>query len=165
MLEQAVRELRGEPGGGAEVEPEMQLGIPAYIPESYVADESQRLVIYKRLAGVRGVPDLEAIRDELVDRYGPLPPLVDTLLRLMELRRWLKDVRVLRARRRGEGIALEFDERTPVSPERVLGLVRESRGRLTVAPSGSVLEVRPEATDHDGTITELRAVLQRLSAA
>src|SRR5262245_49426950 len=105
MLEQAVRELRGE-AAETEVEPEIQLGIPAYIPDGYIPDVSQRLVIYKRLAGIRGVPDVDAIAEELAERYGPLPSLVDTLLRVMELRRWLKDLRVVRARRRGPAVVL-----------------------------------------------------------
>src|SRR6185369_9107587 len=101
MMEQAVRELRGEPAE-SEIEPEIQLGIPAFIPDQYIPDVSQRLVVYKRLAGIKGLPDLDAITAELVDRYGPVPPLVDTLMRLMELRRWFRDLRVVRARRRGE---------------------------------------------------------------
>jgi transcription-repair coupling factor (superfamily II helicase) len=163
MLEQAVREMRGEQAE-SEIEPEIQLGIPAFIPESYIEDVSQRLVVYKRLAGIRGVPDLDAIGEELLDRYGPLPPLVDTLLHVMDLRRFLKDLRVVRARRRGDAVLLEFDPTTPVRPEDLLALVHGSRGRLRVTP-GSALEVRPQATDHDGVIAELRAVLQRLAAA
>jgi transcription-repair coupling factor (superfamily II helicase) len=163
MMEQAVRELRGEPAE-AEVEPEVQLGIPAYIPETYVPDVSQRLVVYKRLAGIRGLPDLEALGEELVDRFGPIPPLVDTLMRVMELRRWMKDVRVVRARRRGEAVLLEFDDRTAVPPERLLTVVKEGRGRLRMT-SGSALEVRTSATDHDGVIAEVQALLRRLSTA
>ena len=163
MMEQAVRELRGDPPE-AEIEPEIQLGVPAFIPESYVPDVSQRLVIYKRLAGIRGMPDLTTIGEELVDRYGPVPPLVDTLMRLMELRRWLKDLRVLRARRRGEDVVLEFEVGTRVDPTRLIELVRGSGGRWRLL-SGSALAVRPEATDHDGLIGELRALLQRLSTA
>ena len=120
-------------------------------------------MIYKRLAGIRGVPDLDAIAAELVDRYGPIPPLVDTLLRVMELRRWLKDLRVLRARRRGESVVLEFDASTPVGTETLLELIRGSKGRLRMA-GGSAVEIRPVATDHDGLIAELRAHLQRFRA-
>jgi transcription-repair coupling factor (superfamily II helicase) len=163
MLEQAVRELRGE-AAETEVEPEVQLGIPAYIPETYIPDVSQRLVVYKRLAGIRGVPDLDALAEELADRYGPPPPLVDTLFRVMDLRRWLKDLRVLRARRRGESVVLELDAHTPLRPEGVAAMVQKSRGRLRLL-SGSALEIRPEASDHDGLVAELRAHLQRLSAA
>jgi transcription-repair coupling factor (superfamily II helicase) len=160
LLEQAVRELRGQ-RVGPDIEPEIQLGIPAFIPETYVPDVSQRLVLYKRLAGIRGVPDLQDISAELEDRYGPIPPLVDTLLRVMELRRWLKDLRVTAARRRGDAIVLEFHDDTPVPVETLLETVRGSRGRLRLT-SGSALAIRPSATDHDGVIAEVRAVCQSL---
>ena len=163
LLEQAVRELRGQ-HAEPDIEPEVQLGIPAYVPESYIPDVSQRLVVYKRLAGIRGVPDLEEVAAELEDRYGPVPPLVDTLLRMMELRRWLKDLRVVAARRRGDTIVLEFHDTTPVTVERLLGKVRTSGGRLRLT-SGSALALRPTATDHDALIAELRALLQSLGTA
>ncbi|MCW5890676.1 MAG: transcription-repair coupling factor [bacterium] len=163
MLDQAVRELRGE-RAEPDVEPEVQLGIPAFIPATYVSDERQRLVWYKRLAGIRGVPDLEEIGGELEDRYGPLPPMVDTLLRLMELRRWLKDLRILAARRKGDAIVFEFDAATPVQPDRLLEVVRGTKGKLRML-SGSALAVRAEARDHDGLIAELRSVLQTIGSA
>jgi transcription-repair coupling factor (superfamily II helicase) len=163
MLEQAVRELKGE-AVEEEVEPELQLGIPAYIPEGYVPDVSQRLVFYKRLVGIRGVPDLEAIAEEMGDRYGPVPAAVDTLFRLMELRRWLKDARVVRARQRGPAVVLEFHPSTPIAPARLAALVERERDRLRLV-SGDALEVHVAAPDHDGLIAELVALLRRLSAA
>jgi transcription-repair coupling factor (superfamily II helicase) len=163
LLEQAVRELRGQQVG-PDIEPEVQLGIPAYIPEGYVPDVSQRLMVYKRLAGIRGMVDLERIAAELEDRYGAIPPLVDTLLRVMELRRWLKDLRITAARRRGDAIVVEFHDSTPVPVDRLLELVRGSKGRLRLT-SGSALAIRPTATDHDGVITEVRAVLQSLGTS
>ncbi len=85
-------------------------------------------------------------------------------MRRMGRRRWLKDLRVVRARRRGEGIVLEFDAGTPVRVERLLEVVRGSKGRLKLT-SGNALLVQPDATDSDGIIAELRALLQRLQAA
>jgi transcription-repair coupling factor (superfamily II helicase) len=163
MLEQAVREVRGE-AAEPDVEPEIQLAIPAYVPDTYVPDVNQRLLLYKRLAGIRGVPDLDAIRDELLDRYGPIPPLVDTLLALMALRRRLKDLHVTQARRRGDGVLVEFAPSTPVEPAALLEFIRGSKGRLRLV-SESTLLVRPEATDHDGVIAELESVLQKLASA
>jgi transcription-repair coupling factor (superfamily II helicase) len=163
LLEQAVRELRGE-HPEPDLEPEIQLGIPAYVPESYIPDVGQRLVVYKRLAGIRGMPDLEAVAAELEDRYGPIPPLVDTLLRVMELRRWLKDLRVLAARRRGDAIVIEFHDSTPVRVETLLEKVRGDKARLRLT-SGSALSFRPAATDHDGVIAELRQLLQALGTS
>src|SRR5262249_10395872 len=66
MMEEAVREVRGETVT-IEVEPEIQIGIPAYIPEGYVSDVNQRLILYKRLAGVRRAEDLTALADEMQD--------------------------------------------------------------------------------------------------
>jgi transcription-repair coupling factor (superfamily II helicase) len=163
MLDEAIRELRGE-RRQIEVEPEIQLGIPAYVPDAYVPDVNQRLLLYKRLAGIRGVPDLDAIRDELLDRYGPIPPLVDTLLALMSLRRRLKDLHVTQARRRGDGVLVEFAPSTPVQVTTLLEFIRGSKGRLRLV-SESALLVRPEATDHDGVIAELASVLQKLASA
>ena len=120
-------------------------------------------MVYKRLASIRGVPDLDAITEELVDRYGPVPPLVDTLMRVMELRRWLKDLRVMRVRRRGDAAVLEFDPSTPLEAGRLVQFVRGSPGRLRVT-SGSALEVQLGTADHDGTVAELRALLQKLAA-
>jgi transcription-repair coupling factor (superfamily II helicase) len=163
MLEQAVREVRGQ-APEPEIEPEIQLGIPAYVPEGYVPDVSQRLMLYKRLAGIRGVPDLEAIRDELLDRYGPIPPLVDTLLGLMALRRWLKDLHVTQCRRRGDGLLVTFAPSTPVKVPTLLEFIRGSKGRLRLVAESALL-VRPEASDHDGVIAELTSVLRRLASA
>ena len=72
-------------------------------------DKVRRILHYKRLAGTRGVPDLDAIGEELADRYGPVPATVDTLMRLIELRPWLKDARVVRARQRGTSDVLGDD--------------------------------------------------------
>ena len=80
MMEEAIRELRGE-RRRVDVEPEIQLGIPAFIPEDYIADENQRLVVYKRLARAESREELDEIRGELEDRFGPVPARVVALSR------------------------------------------------------------------------------------
>ncbi|MBI3770894.1 MAG: transcription-repair coupling factor [Deltaproteobacteria bacterium] len=160
MMEEAVREVRGETLT-AEVEPEIQLGIPAYIPDSYVEDVNQRLILYKRLAGDRRGDDLTAIADEMQDRFGPLPPLVDTLLRVMDLRRALKDLLVTAARVRGEMVVLEFHPETQVRADTLLALARQEKGRVQLFPD-SRLGYRPVERDADGLIAELKALCGRL---
>jgi transcription-repair coupling factor (superfamily II helicase) len=162
MIEQAVREARGEEPE-VEIEPEIQLGVPAFIPETYVPDVGQRLLVYKRLAAIRSTAELDAVAEELVDRFGPVPPLVVTLLRVMELRRILKELRVRTAKRRGGTVQVEFDAATPLGVERLLGRLRGSGGRLRLV-SGSTLEIRPAATDHDELLEEVGAVLRSLNA-
>ncbi len=160
MMEDAVREVRGETIT-ADVEPEIQLGFPAYLPESYVPDVNQRLVLYKRLAGVRNTADLTVIVDEMSDRFGPLPPLADSLVRLMALRRTLKDLLITAARLRGEAVVLEFHSETPVRPDVVMALIKKHKDRLRLLPD-SRLSYRPDERDADGLVGELQDLCRKL---
>ncbi len=163
MMEEAVHELRGEPLT-TDIEPEIQLGIPAFIPESYIADENQRLVVYRRLAASRGERDLEEVATELRDRYGPIPPTVDSFLRVMDLRRCLKDHRVERCVAHDGWVTVQFHPDAPLDVEQLVALVKRSKGRCRLAGDFQ-LTFHPEATDWDGLIAETKAVLHGLRAA
>jgi transcription-repair coupling factor (superfamily II helicase) len=160
MMEEAVRELRGE-HVSAEVEPEIQLGFPAYIPASYIPDENQRLVFYRRLAAIRGRSDLDEIVNELQDRYGPIPPLADSFLRIMDLRRSLKDYMVIRAVLRDGAVSLQFHENAKVNVQRLVQLVHKSKGRFRLSADFQ-FSFQPEASDWDGLVAETQSVLQDL---
>ncbi len=79
LVGEAVAEFRGSQ---AEPEPEMKIELPvdAHLPVEYVESERLRLEMYKRLAAVAGEADIAAVREELQDRYGPLPEPAETLL-------------------------------------------------------------------------------------
>jgi len=160
MMEETVRELRGE-HVAAEVEPEIQLGIAAFIPGTYIPDENQRLVVYRRLTAIKGARDLEAIADELRDRYGPIPPHVDTLLRVMDLRRTLKTYLVVRATMRDGTVTLQFHPDAPVDPAELVRLVQKSKGRLAMR-GDTQLAVRPTNLDWDGLVAEIQDLLHQL---
>jgi transcription-repair coupling factor (superfamily II helicase) len=85
LVGDAVAEFRGE---DTEPEPEMRIELPveAHLPEDYVESERLRLEMYKRLAQVRSEDDLAEVRDELLDRYGPLPDAVSALLDVARFR-------------------------------------------------------------------------------
>ena len=70
MMENAVKELKGEEVL-PEVEPEIRLGIPAYFPDNYIPDANQRLYFYKRLASLRDAEELDELKEEIKDRFGP----------------------------------------------------------------------------------------------
>jgi transcription-repair coupling factor (superfamily II helicase) len=160
MMEEAVHELRGEQVR-VEIEPEIQLGIPAFIPDSYIPDENQRLVFYRRLAAIKGPTDLEDVSGEMRDRFGPIPPLVDSLLRIMDLRRSLKDCMVIRAVLRDGAVTLQFHPEAPVDADRLVALVQASKGRLTLSTDFQ-LGFRPAARDWDGLVEETQSVLQQV---
>lgn len=64
----------------------VDLPVDAHLPDAYVPDEAQKLELYRRLARVRSAGDLAAFRQEVTDRFGPLPPPALRLLEVAELR-------------------------------------------------------------------------------
>ncbi|MDQ3296013.1 MAG: transcription-repair coupling factor [Myxococcota bacterium] len=72
MLERAVAELGGKPIH-SEIDPELTIETPGFIPDDYVPDPGQRLELYKRLSAVETDEDLRDVMAEITDRYGPLP--------------------------------------------------------------------------------------------
>ena len=85
LVGEAVADFRGE---AAEPEPEMkiELAVDAHLPTDYIESERLRLEMYKRLAAVREESDLDAVRAELLDRYGPLPAPVENLFAVSRFR-------------------------------------------------------------------------------
>ncbi len=137
MLEEAIRELRGEQLR-AEIEPEIQLGISAFIPEDYVADVNQRLTLYKRLARAGTREDLDELRGEIEDRFGSIPARVLTLFEVMDLRRHLKRAMVVRLRRQAGKISIRFHEQSGIDPGLLVGLANSRRG-VRISPEGEVV--------------------------
>jgi transcription-repair coupling factor (superfamily II helicase) len=94
MLEVAVAELRGEPIH-SEVDPELSIETPGFIPDDYVPDPGQRLELYKRLSAVVDDDELGAVMQEIADRYGPPPGEVVLLGELMGMKAIARKVGVL----------------------------------------------------------------------
>jgi transcription-repair coupling factor (superfamily II helicase) len=89
-LEETVRSLKiGETGRGTGdgwTPPDVTMDAPAHLPDSYVADDDAKLDLYRRLARAEQAGEIEAVRDELRDRFGPLPAEAERLLLVAELR-------------------------------------------------------------------------------
>jgi transcription-repair coupling factor (superfamily II helicase) len=85
-LEEEVKALQGEGPAGPLPVPEVVLDAPAHLPDAYVADHTSKLEVYRRLARVERSGEIAAIREELRDRFGPLPPEAERLLLVTELR-------------------------------------------------------------------------------
>ncbi|HXF65572.1 MAG TPA: transcription-repair coupling factor [Burkholderiales bacterium] len=131
MLEAAVRSLKNgmEPDLAAPlaVTTEVNLHAPALLPADYCADVHERLVLYKRLANCETPEALDALREELVDRFGPLPEPARALIECHRLRILGRSLGVARIDASDSAIQLQFVARPPIEPQRVLDLVRRRR--------------------------------------
>ena len=75
MLDEAVEELRAAGGGrgAAEAQVRLDVDVDAYLPAEYIPFEAAKIDVHRRVAGAREPGELRALRDELRDRFGPLP--------------------------------------------------------------------------------------------
>ncbi len=83
LMESAISELKGEPVR-EDLEPEINIPVSAFLPESYIPDIDQRLSSYRRLARMTGLKEIAGFKTELIDRFGALPPeALNLLLKIM----------------------------------------------------------------------------------
>ena len=129
MLRASVRALRsgrepdlGEPLG---VTTEINLHVPALLPEKYCNDVHERLVLYKRLASVEAMDELESLQEELVDRFGPTPEQAQALLACHRLRLLAKPLGVRKIDAGPERTSLQFVKHPPFDTGALILLVQK----------------------------------------
>ncbi|MBI4241928.1 MAG: transcription-repair coupling factor, partial [Candidatus Rokubacteria bacterium] len=160
LLGEAVRELKGQPAEPS-VEPVVTVGVEAYLPERYVPEVSQRLALYKRLAGLADATGIDEIRAELVDRFGPLPPPAAHLLEVIGLRVRAKRLGIEKVEALGGVALLSFAPSTSVAPDRLVRAIAGSQGRLRLRKE-FVLEAQIPRGPWPEVETALAGLLERL---
>jgi transcription-repair coupling factor (superfamily II helicase) len=112
------------------VDPVISVNVEGFLPDDYVPEVNQRLALYKRLAGAAGETEVDDLRAELADRFGPLPAPAEQLLDIVRIRVSARPVGIEKIEA-GDGKALvTFSPATPIEPERLVRTIAKSRGRL-----------------------------------
>ena len=119
LLNDAVLEQQGKTAP-TRVECSADITVAAYIPESYVPAARQRMDLYRRIAALRTPEDESELTDELLDRYGDVPPPVTALLRVALLRAAAMDCGVTDITQKGRQLVFSFDDR--VDPAALLAV-------------------------------------------
>jgi transcription-repair coupling factor (superfamily II helicase) len=162
MMEEAAAELRGT-DAGPRIEPEIELGAEAFIPEGYIDDVGERLLLYKRMANAPDRGALDAIVDELADRFGPLPRPVQDFVRVMALRPALKALAVESLTAAEGTAALRFHEDSPVDRNELVKLATEKPERFRLRPAG-VFTMSVTARGWHEMVDEIERFLDQLVA-
>ena len=130
ILREAVLHLKGEePDPLDGIDPELKLPIEAFIPDHYVPDVSERLVLYQRLAAIGSEAEALELRDEIQDRFGTLPQETERLLEMMSMRSLLRQYAIVKAECSSTKLSLSFSPAAPISADKVLALVRAEPAR------------------------------------
>ncbi|MCX8118899.1 MAG: transcription-repair coupling factor [Desulfobacterota bacterium] len=160
LMERAVKELRGEEVV-EEITPEIQFHLPAFIPERYVADPEERLRFYRRLSHCRTEEAVEAIRDELLDRYGPIPEETLHLIDVIKVKILLTRLSIRKFEETPSRMVLAFDPSTTVSPQKVIEMVKEGNRKVRLTPDGRLV-VEGWSALHPNPFEAAKRLLQRL---
>ena len=133
LMAEAVRELRGE-APRPDMDPDVQLPVPAFIPDGFMPDVHQRLYFYKRLAQASSDEELEEARAEIVDRYGDTPDELDALFELMAVKVRLRTLRI-RGLDAGPGrLVFALGADAALDPFELARHVQRSGGALRLTP-------------------------------
>ncbi len=134
LLEQTILELKGEaPRETARAT--LNLRLDLRIPEGFVPEGNQRMALYKRVSQLRATAELEALRSELRDRYGPLPAAAENLLRYAQLRLQAEAAGIAQVDATAGALHVRFAEAPAPDPEAIVALVRSVPG-AALSPQG-----------------------------
>jgi transcription-repair coupling factor (superfamily II helicase) len=142
LLEEAIEVLRGREPAPV-VDPEIRLPIPARLPEEYVADVRQRLVLYKRLAGAPDAETVSRLSDELLDRFGPLPPEAENLLGVIRLKVAARALGIASVALEEGELVLTAAPASRVNPDKLVQLVTRHDRELRVGPDQRIRASTP----------------------
>ncbi len=143
MLEEAVAELKGEDDADhGEWSPQITVGTPVMIPESYVADLTLRLSLYRRLGGLEDVADIDGFGAELIDRFGPLPEEVEHLLKIVYIKSLCRKANVEKLDAGPKGAVVQFRNAQFPEPAALVGWIGEQGDLAKIRPDHSVVFTR-----------------------
>ncbi|HTA85285.1 MAG TPA: transcription-repair coupling factor [Silvibacterium sp.] len=161
MLEEAVGKLKGEERVEVPTT-QLSLGIALRIDENYIAEENQRLRMYKVIAGIQNEAALADVRAELEDRYGPLPESVRHLLNASLLRIECERIGVAQIDRKRDQLHIRFTESAGIDPGRLMKLVAKNAKRGAQFTPQGMLRYPLTSAKPDGVLAEIRALLDQL---
>jgi transcription-repair coupling factor (superfamily II helicase) len=166
MLNHAVRALKAgrEPDLSAPLEAvtEINLHVPALLPNDYCGDVHERLTLYKRLANCSTLEALDGMQEELIDRFGKLPEAARALIDTHRLRILSSPLGVSRIDASAETIVLQFVPQPPIPPERIIRFIQSRRDAKLSGPDRLRLAVRTD--DLAQRVQRLREIVKALSA-
>lgn len=165
LLDQAVKSLKE--GKTISIEEslqgtEMNLRIPAIIPEQYLPDVHMRLILYKRISNAESKEELKEIQVEMIDRFGMLEDPIKNLIRQTELKLVAESVGISKIDMGGTSGHIEFSSETQVDPLTIVKMVQE-RPDLYRLEGATKLKFNHQEASSDDKLKFIEALLFKLS--
>ena len=168
MLNEAVKALKeGREPALADLtahECDIDLHLPALLPDTYIADVNTRLSLYKRLSSCKTPEEFEDLKVELIDRFGFLPKSAENLFKISQLRVLAGSLGIVRISGSAEGGVIEMGSGCSIDPQYLIRLITSCRhNEYRMSGQNSLRYTLPETADHP-RLQLLEQLLQALEA-
>jgi transcription-repair coupling factor (superfamily II helicase) len=134
LLADAIKEINKREDNKMEFEEEnevyLEIQYSGFIPDSYIADPRQKIEVYKKIAGVIHEEEVNDLKAALTDRFGKIPPEVETLFYLSEIRILCKEMNVTEVIEKGKIIEIKFSDPSKINFNKLMSLITNSRGNI-----------------------------------
>ena len=122
--------------------PQISIGMPVLIPETYVADLSVRLGLYRRVSTLVDRAEIDGFAAELIDRFGPLPNEVNNLLEVIQIKRLCMTSSVEKIEAGPKGAVLTFKDNKFANPAALVGFIQRQSGSVKLRPDQKLVYLR-----------------------
>lgn len=133
MLNEAVKNLKGEDTSTEEYETTVDIDLDAYIPSSYIKSEVQKLDMYKRVAGIENEEEFLDMQEELMDRFGELPSSVNNLLNIAFIKALAHKAYITQLIHRGYEVKMYLYKQARIDINKIHPFVEKAGGALRFA--------------------------------
>ena len=165
MLEETIAKLKSGELGELEEDgqwaPQINLGVPVMIPESYVPDLDVRLGLYRRLSGLSRKVEFEGFAAELIDRFGPLPKEVNTLLLVVRIKAMCKRAHIARMDAGPKGATVQFHNDKFPNPQGLVEFLTAQNGLAKI--TGNKVSIRRDWSKDSDKIKGAFAIARDLA--
>ena len=143
--------------------PQITTGVPLMIPENYVRDLGVRLGLYRRIGALKNDGELMDMREELIDRFGAIPPEVENLLQTIEIKQLCYAANVAKIDAGAKGALISFRDNTFKNVDGLLDLVAHSFGVLKIRPDQKLF-LDKNLSEYSVRIESIKKFITKLSA-
>ncbi|UTC82232.1 transcription-repair coupling factor [Treponema denticola] len=133
LLDEAVQKLQNQDYEPVQ-ESVIELEYSGFIPDSYISSPETKMEVYKKIAAVKVQGDLDRVYSEILDRFGPAPSEVESLLALSEIKIICNHLSIASLKERKAAVRIEFARVSKISVDKLLRMIKESAGRVSLDP-------------------------------
>jgi transcription-repair coupling factor (superfamily II helicase) len=164
LLEETLKELKGE-AAVKQVETSIELQINAYIPETYISDENQKIEMYKKIASLNSQQDLFDIEEEIEDRFGDIPAVVRNLLSIAYVKQLAQKCGISNISQKNNNIAIKFKTDKFIKPQAAIQIAGDYKGRILFTASEQPYFTLKAADEKpEEILKEIREIIEKISS-